>query len=146
VSHFTRPAITLQGAHEVGPATPVVFRRRQNAKAAVGPIQFELFVQHARQQAGLNCIGFVLMVLRVGSELAPNGGPGLGVDQRPLGIAALEDKIVQRAMVEVLNAIYEEDFLGFSYGFRHYAHSRRLIRVLDKFRRDPISMLNHMGR
>jgi len=38
--------------------------------------------------------------------------------QRPLGIAALEDKVVQRAVVEVLNAIYEEDFLGFSYGFR----------------------------
>jgi RNA-directed DNA polymerase len=38
--------------------------------------------------------------------------------QRALGIAALEDKIVQRATVEVLNAIYECDFLGFSYGFR----------------------------
>jgi group II intron reverse transcriptase/maturase len=38
--------------------------------------------------------------------------------QRPLGVTALEDKIVQRAMVEVLNAIYEVDFLGFSYGFR----------------------------
>ena len=38
--------------------------------------------------------------------------------QRPLGIATLEDKIVQRAVVEVLNAIYEEDFLGLSYGFR----------------------------
>ena len=38
--------------------------------------------------------------------------------QRPLGIAALEDKIVQRAVVEVLNQIYEEDFAGFSYGFR----------------------------
>lgn len=38
--------------------------------------------------------------------------------QRPLGIASLEDKIVQRAVVAVLNAIYEEDFLGFSYGFR----------------------------
>jgi RNA-directed DNA polymerase len=38
--------------------------------------------------------------------------------QRPLGIASLEDKIVQRAAVAVLNAIYEEDFLGFSYGFR----------------------------
>ena len=38
--------------------------------------------------------------------------------QRPLGIAALEDKIIQRAIVEVLNAIYEVDFLGFSYGFR----------------------------
>jgi group II intron reverse transcriptase/maturase len=38
--------------------------------------------------------------------------------QRPLGIAALEDKIVQVATVRVLNAIYETDFLGFSYGFR----------------------------
>ena len=38
--------------------------------------------------------------------------------QRPLAIAALEDKIVQRASIAVLNAIYEEDFLGFSYGFR----------------------------
>src|ERR1700686_2496444 len=38
--------------------------------------------------------------------------------KRPLGVPALEDKIVQRATVEVLNAIYEADFLGFSYGFR----------------------------
>ena len=38
--------------------------------------------------------------------------------QRPLGVTALEDKILQRAVVRVLNAIYEEDFLGFSYGFR----------------------------
>jgi RNA-directed DNA polymerase len=38
--------------------------------------------------------------------------------QRPIGIAALEDKIVQQAVVSVLNQIYEQDFLGFSYGFR----------------------------
>src|SRR6516225_11506171 len=38
--------------------------------------------------------------------------------QRPLAVAALEDKIVQRAIAAVLNAIYEEDFLGISYGFR----------------------------
>jgi RNA-directed DNA polymerase len=38
--------------------------------------------------------------------------------QRPLGVTALEDKIVQRSTVEVMNAIYETDFLGFSYGFR----------------------------
>ena len=38
--------------------------------------------------------------------------------QRPLGLAALEDKIVQQAVATVLNAIYEEDFRGFSYGFR----------------------------
>ena len=42
----------------------------------------------------------------------PDGG------RRPLAVAALEDKIVQRATVAVLSAIYEEDFLGFSYGFR----------------------------
>ena len=42
----------------------------------------------------------------------PDGG------SRPLGVAALEDKILQRAVVEVLNGIYETDFLGFSYGFR----------------------------
>src|ERR1700758_4252356 len=38
--------------------------------------------------------------------------------QRPLGVAALEDKIVQYAVATILNQIYEEDFLGFSYGFR----------------------------
>src|SRR5438093_946311 len=38
--------------------------------------------------------------------------------QRPLAVAALEDKIVQRAVTALLSAIYEEDFLGFSYGFR----------------------------
>ncbi len=43
------------------------------------------------------------------------GKPG---ELRPLGVPALEDKIVQRATVDVLNAIYEQDFLGFSYGFR----------------------------
>lgn len=42
--------------------------------------------------------------------------------QRPLGIAAVEDKIVQQAVVKVLSAIYEEDFLGFSYGFVRFAH------------------------
>ena len=44
--------------------------------------------------------------------------PKPGGQQRPLGVTALEDKILQRAVVAVLNAIYEEDFLGFSYGFR----------------------------
>lgn len=37
---------------------------------------------------------------------------------RPLGVAALEDKVVQQAVSTVLSAIYEQDFLGFSYGFR----------------------------
>jgi retron-type reverse transcriptase len=64
--------------------------------------------------------------------------------QRPLAVAALEDKVVQRAVVTLLNAIYEEDFLGISYGFRpgrgtHDAldalcvgiHSRKVNWILD---------------
>src|ERR1700758_2575035 len=75
---------------------------------------------------------------------------------RPLGIAALEDKILQRAVVEVLNAIYEPDFVGFSYGFRpgrspHDALDalatgitrRRVNWVLDADFRDYFSSLDH---
>lgn len=47
--------------------------------------------------------------------IAKVGKPG---ELRPLGVPVLEDKVVQRATVEVLNALYEEDFVGFSYGFR----------------------------
>jgi RNA-directed DNA polymerase len=53
-----------------------------------------------------------------GEACATGLHPEAGRSPTPLGIAALEDKIVQGAMVEVLNAVYEEDFLGFSYGFR----------------------------
>jgi group II intron reverse transcriptase/maturase len=75
---------------------------------------------------------------------------------RPLGIAALEDKIVQRAVVEVLAAVYESDFLGFSYGFRpgrspHHALDalaagilkRRVNWVLDADIRDFFGSLDH---
>jgi RNA-directed DNA polymerase len=50
--------------------------------------------------------------------------------QRPLGVTALEDKIVQRATVEVLNAVYEVDFLGFSYGFRPKRSPHRAVDAL----------------
>src|SRR3954454_348117 len=75
---------------------------------------------------------------------------------RPLGIAALEDKVLQRAVVEVLNAIYEQDFVGFSYGFRpgrspHDALDalatgitrRRVNWVLDAHFSDYFSSLDH---
>ena len=50
--------------------------------------------------------------------------------QRPIGIPVLEDKIVQRAAVKVLNAIYETDFLGFSYGFRPGRSAHRALDAL----------------
>jgi RNA-directed DNA polymerase len=75
---------------------------------------------------------------------------------RPLGVASLEDKIVQRAVVEVLNAIYEVDFRGFSYGFRpgrspHHAldalavgiERKRVNWVLDADVRDFFGQLDH---
>ena len=48
----------------------------------------------------------------------PKPKPLLQEEQFDVTVAALEDKILQRAVVEVLNAVYEADFLGFSYGFR----------------------------
>lgn len=50
--------------------------------------------------------------------------------QRPIGLPVLEDKIVQRSVVEVLNAIYEQDFLGFSYGFRPNRSSHHALDAL----------------
>ena len=49
---------------------------------------------------------------------------------RPIAIAALEDKLLQSAVGEVMNMIYEEDFLGFSYGFRPYRHQRQALDAL----------------
>lgn len=76
--------------------------------------------------------------------------------QRPIGIASLEDKIVQKAIVLVLQQIYEEDFLGFSYGFRpdrsqHHAldaiyvaiTQRRVSWVLDADIRGFFDTLDH---
>jgi len=75
---------------------------------------------------------------------------------RPLGVAALEDKVLQRAVVEVLNAIYETDFVGFSYGFRpgrspHHALDalsvgivrRKVNWVLDMDFREFFTSLDH---
>jgi RNA-directed DNA polymerase len=47
--------------------------------------------------------------------------------ERPIGIATLEDKVVQHAVVQVLNQIYEETFLGFSYGFRPGRHQHNAL-------------------
>jgi group II intron reverse transcriptase/maturase len=76
--------------------------------------------------------------------------------QRPIGVTALEDKVVQRATVEVLNAIYETDFVGFSYGFRpgrsqHNAldavdmgiKTRKVSWVLDADIRDFFGSVSH---
>ena len=62
--------------------------------------------------------------------------------QRPLGIAALEDKIVQQAVVTILNQIYEVDFKGFSYGFRP---GRSPHQALDALRRGHPMETSELG-
>ena len=76
--------------------------------------------------------------------------------RRPLGVPTLEDKIVQGAVAEVLSAVYEVDFLGFSYGFRPHrsAHqalqalhtalmTRKVLWVLDADIRSFFDLVNH---
>ena len=55
-----------------------------------------------------------------------------GQQQRPIGVAALEDKIVQRATVSVLNAVYEPEFAGFSYGARPGRSAHQALAALDR--------------
>lgn len=50
--------------------------------------------------------------------------------QRPIGIAVVEDKVVQQALVWIIQSIYEEDFLGFSYGFRPQRHQHKALDAL----------------
>ncbi len=82
--------------------------------------------------------------------------PKLEGPLRPLGVAALEDKILRRALVDVLNVIYKTDFPGFSYGFRpgrspHHALDalaagivgKKVNWVLDADYRDYFSTLDH---
>ncbi|WP_232446165.1 hypothetical protein [Burkholderia ubonensis] len=55
--------------------------------------------------------------------------------KRPLGVPALEDKLVQLATVEVLNEIYEQDFVGFSYGFRPGKNAHNALDAVTDVRR-----------
>jgi len=90
---------------------------KRNAAAGVDNVTWQDYAQHREANlvdlhARLHRGAYRAMPSRRQYIPKPDGR------QRPLGIAALEDKIVQRALVEVLNAVYEQDFLGFSYGFR----------------------------
>jgi hypothetical protein len=66
-----------------------------------------------------------------GAVLTASLHPETDGRQRPLGIAALEDKIVQQALARVLQHIYEEDFLGFSYSFRSRRSAKKLTELIE---------------
>ena len=87
-----------------------------------------------------------------GGSIAEHTGPSLRSGRtspsptaglRPLGIAALEDKIVQQAVRTVLECIYEQDFLGFSYGFRPGRGAHRALDALYRGDRDTEGELDY---
>ena len=116
--HDKRARFTALLHHVDVAALTRAFRRvKRNASAGIDGVTVRAY----EQQLGCNLHALCERVhtgrywpLPVRRVLIPKSDGG----QRPLGVPALEDKIVQGAVAEVLNAIYEVDFLGFSYGFR----------------------------
>lgn len=93
------------------------FELKKNASPGIDGVTWELYAEHlderiAELHARVHKGAYRAKASRRVFIPKADGG------QRPLGIASLEDKLVQRVVVEVMNAIYEQDFLGFSYGFR----------------------------
>jgi RNA-directed DNA polymerase len=91
---------------------------RRQASAGIDGVTWE---QYVRQDLESNLQGLQQRLARCSYRAAPVRRtyiPKADAKQRPIGVPVLEDKIVQRATVAVLNAIYENDFKGFSYGFR----------------------------
>ncbi len=92
-------------------------RMKRQAAAGIDGVTWEAYGEHKLQ----NLKELHGRLMRGGYRAKPSRRayiPKADGGQRPLGVASLEDKIVQRAVADVLNAIYECDFLGFSYGFR----------------------------
>src|SRR5215216_1669344 len=102
-------------------------RQRRRASAGIDGITVAVYTQDLERNLRNLCARIhtgryrPLPVRRVYIPKADGG-------QRPLGVPTLEDKIVQGAVAEVLSAIYEVDFLGFSYGFRRVGTRTRLSR------------------
>ncbi len=93
------------------------FAIKKNAAAGVDGVTWEQY----EQDLGENLRGLYDRLHGGAYRAKPSRRvfiPKVNGQMRPLGIATLEDKIVQRVVAELLNAIYEVDFLGFSYGFR----------------------------
>ena len=90
---------------------------KRNAAPGVDGLMWRTYAQDLDQ----NLTDLAARVQRGGYRALPSRRtyiPKADGKERPLAVAALEDKIVQKATAAVLNSIYEEDFLGFSYGFR----------------------------
>lgn len=116
--HDKRARFTALLHHvDVAALTRAFWRCKQSASAGIDGVTVESYEQNLEHNLQALCEQVhtgryrPLPVRRV---LIPKSDGG----KRPLGVPALEDKVVQGAVAEVLNAIYEVDFLGFSYGFR----------------------------
>jgi RNA-directed DNA polymerase len=129
--HDKRARFTALLHHVDVAALTRAFRRlKRSASAGIDGITVEVYEQQL--ESNLQSLGTQIHTGRyrpspVRRVMIPKAGGG----QRPLGILALEDKVVQGAIAEVLNAIYEADFLGFSYGFRPRRNPHQALTALQ---------------
>ena len=125
--HDKRACFTALLHHVDVAALARAFRRlKRNASAGVDGVTVTTYEQHLGRNLQALCASVHTGRYRpspVRRVFIPKSDGG----QRPLGVPALEDKIVQGAVAEVLNAIYEVDFLGFSYGFRPRRNSHQAL-------------------
>lgn len=103
---------------------------RKNAATGIDGVTFEEYEE--RLEENLTELVESLKAKRYRAKLVRRRNiPKGGGKMRPLGIPALEDKVVQRACAEILKAIYEEDFLDCSWGYRTGRSPREATRVLE---------------
>jgi retron-type reverse transcriptase len=105
-------------------------RQRRNASAGVDGVTVETYGENLEANLKRLCDRVhsgSYRPLPVRRAYLPKADGG----QRPIGIPALEDKIVQGAVSEILSAIYEVDFLGFSYGFRPGRSPHQALQALN---------------
>ena len=110
--------------------TEAFFNLKKSAAVGVDGVTWHDYEQHLET----NISGLHDRIHRGGYRALPSRRvwiPKPDSRQRPLGIAALEDKIVQQAVLWVLQSIYEQDFLGFSYGFRPDRSQHRALDALS---------------
>ena len=145
----------LHHVHDIERLRAAYFALKRNAAAGIDGETWQHYGEHLEE----NLRELAACVKRGAYRAKPARRtyiPKADGRQRPLGVPVLEDKILQRAVVEVLNAIYELDFVGFSYGFRpgrsaHQAldaltvgiETRRVSWVLDADIRDFFGTLSH---
>ena len=115
-------------------------RLRKDAAAGIDNVTKEMYAENLEANlsnltARLHRMAYIPQPVR--RKHIPNPG---SAKQRPLGIPCFEDKLVQAGLVRILEAVYEQDFIGDSYGFRPVRNCHKALRALsDTVENKPVN-------